>query len=245
LLSFGLCAAIPASSQTVPIFNASFEIDVVDDGDFNSNITPAGWSTYDPTGVLGRDYSDVGVLNPADIPPSTLYPGGAPDGANVALIFLWPQTVPDQNQPVGLQQTLVATLQAFTHYTLTVQVGNIAHDGSGIYSLSGFPGYQVQLFAGSTLLAQDNNTLAPTEGTFQLSTVQFTSAGAHAALGQALSIRLINLNIPNSGIEVNFDDVQLTAAAVPEPAVTALVFAGLALGAVICLRRRMRHISIE
>ena len=58
----------------------------------------------------------------------------------------------------------------------------------------------MQLLAGTTLLAQDNNTLAPADGTFALSTVSFTTGATHADLGQALTIRLLNVNVPNSGI---------------------------------------------
>ena len=111
-------------------------------------------------------------------------------------------------------------------------------DGSSFYSLTGFPGYSIQLFAGGTVLAQDNNTLAPAEGTFALSTVQFTSGGADAGFGQALTIRLLNLNLPNSGIEVNFDDVQLTAIAIPEPSTYALTFGAIAFGFGALHRRR-------
>ncbi len=230
-----LAVASGLRAQTIAIANPGFEEDIVLNGAFNSNITPAQWTTYDPTGVLGRDYSDVGVLNPTG---TSLYTGGAPQGSKVALVFLWPQSSADYNQPVGLQQTLSATLQSSTLYTLTVQVGNIASDGNGSYSLVGFPGYSVQLYAGSTLLAQDNNTLAPADGTFALSTVSFTTGASHAALGEALTIRLLNLNVPNSGIEVNFDDVQLTASAIPEPSSYALATGLIAVGLVAWRRRR-------
>jgi hypothetical protein len=222
LAAFVLAAvsAVPLSAQSIVITNPGFEADAVASGQFNSTITPAGWTVYDPTGVLGRDYSDVGVLNPTG---TTLYPGGAPQGSNVALVFLWPQSSSDFNQPVGLQQTLSATLQASTQYSLSVQVGNIAAATGAPYDLAGFPGYRVQLFAGSTLLAEDNNTLSLTDGTFGLSTVNFVTGASHIALGENLTIRLLNLNAPNSGIEVNFDDVQLVATAIPEPATYALL----------------------
>eukprot|EP01035_Chromulina_nebulosa_P047195 gene47195-63966_t len=169
---FFFVGLLGARGQSIMIVNPGFETNVVANGAFNSAITPSGWTTYDPTGVLGRNYSDVGVLNPTG---TALFPGGAPKGYNVALVFLWPQSGADDNQPVGLQQTLSATLQASTNYSLTVQVGNIASDGNGSYSLVGFPGYSVQLYAGSTLLAEDNNTLSPADGTFALSAVNFTT----------------------------------------------------------------------
>lgn len=223
-----------AKAESLAITNPGFEQDFVADGDFNSSITPSGWSIYDPSNILNSNYNDLGVLNPTG---TTLYPDGAPEGSNVALVFLWPQSVPQQNQPAGIQQTLSSTLQANTQYTLTVQVGNIGTvTPAPPYDLIGFPGYQVQLLAGGVVLAMDNDTLNPPDGTFQLSTVEFTTGAAPVQLGQAISIRLVNLNIPNSGIEVNFDDVKLETTAVPEPSTLGLACAA-ALG---LLARRRR-----
>jgi hypothetical protein len=226
-------------AQTILINNAGFEEDVLDENEvFDSTVTPAGWSTYDPTGVLDRDYSDVGVLKPAG---TQLYGGtGAPEGSNVALIFLWPQSGADYNQPVGLQQTLGATLQSFTRYTLTVQVGNIAVDGAAAFNLNGFPGYRVELLAGTTLLAQDNNTLTPGEGQFARSSVEYTTDDL--VEGGSLVIRLLNLNAPDSGIEVNYDDVQLTATVIPEPSTYATLAGLAALALVLATRRRPRRL---
>lgn len=235
-----LIAAI-CSASAVTINNPGFETDIVGSGSFNSAITPASWSTYDPTNVLNRNYSDVGVLNPT--PP--LYTA-APEGSNVALIFLWPQNAGDYNQPVGLQQLLTSSLQPNTQYTLTVQVGNIGDAGPVPYELSGFPGYAVQLLAGPnlnslTLLSQDNNTLSIPEATFSLSTVTYTT-GSSVTPGQFLAIRLLNLNLgnPNSGIEVNYDDVKLDASAVPEPSSAALLVGSLLVASAINRKRTGR-----
>lgn len=227
-------ATVPLAAQSIFINNHGFEQDVIPEEEvLDSTITPAGWSTYDPTGVLDRDYSDVGVLDPDG---TTLF-ASVPEGTNVALIFLWPQSGADYNQPVGLQQTLAATLQPFTRYTLTVQVGNIATNGPAPFDLNGFPGYRIELLAGTTLLAQDNNTLTPGEGQFALSTVEYTTDDLIESGN--LVIRLLNLNAPNSGIEVNYDDVQLVATAIPEPS-TYAAFTGLAALALAAARRRSR-----
>ena len=223
-----------AAQVALTIVNPGFEANTVTGPQaFDTTITPTGWTTYDPTGVLGRDYSDVGVLKPGG---TSLYAAGAPEGNNVAIVFLWPQNAADDNRAVGLQQTLAATLQAATRYTFSVQVGNIASDGSGSYSLSGFPGYRVELLAGATLLAQDQNAVAPADGFFSPVTIEFTTGGSPAGQGEAITIRLLNLGVPNSGIEVNFDDVRLTATAIPEPAAGAAVAAVAALG--VAWRRR-------
>ena len=74
------------------------------------------------------------------------------------------------------------------------------------------------------------------------STIDVQIGASHAALGQALGIRLINLSLPGTpdapGIEVDFDDVRLTATAVPGPASGVLVAVS-ALAALVL--RRSRH----
>ncbi|MEK6236955.1 MAG: PEP-CTERM sorting domain-containing protein, partial [Planctomycetales bacterium] len=55
---------------------------------------------------------------------------------------------------------------------------------------------------------------------------------SHPQLGQALEIRLFNLNqmdLPDPGIEVDFDDVRLDATPIPEPSSWLLLW-GAALG---------------
>lgn len=200
----------------VPIVNPGFEADFVDPGCFTV-VQPAGWTVYDPGGIQGGN-DVVGVLDPTG---SKFFPGGAPEGIRVALTFLAEQV---GQSPMGLTQVLTETLQPNTTYVLTVQVGDIESgtgarpcDVFGFFDLDGFPGYQVQLLAGGVVIAQDDNTLAATlqDGQFALSTVQAVIGGAHPQLGQPLEIRLINLNIPGTaeapGIEVDFDDVMLTA----------------------------------
>ncbi len=117
-------------------------------------------------------------------------------------------------------------LEVNTQYDLSVEVGNI---GSGtavsgeFFNLDEFPGYRVELLAGGQVIAQDNNLLAGSipEGEFMTANLSFTVGQADPLIGQALGIRLVNLNeIPagfNAGnspdLEVDFDDVQLNASA--------------------------------
>ncbi|NOX59023.1 MAG: hypothetical protein GXP29_09225 [Planctomycetes bacterium] len=208
-------AGVPVS---IAISNPGFEANVASEGCFQ--VMPLdGWLDYDTNGVLGGGSNVLGGIN---LPiGSVFYPLGAPEGDHAALVFLLTST---GQGPAGFRQELTDTLQADTTYTLTAQVGNIASgvgpppcDAAGFFNLDGFPGYQVQLLAGGEVIAQDDNSLAGTlgEGEFDLSTSQAVIGNSHAQLGQALEIRLINLNEAetpqNPGVEVNFDDIQLTA----------------------------------
>ena len=73
-----------ATADLLTVQNHSFEADFAADGTFPT-FTPTGWQTYDPFGLLPLSGNAVGVLNPNG---TTFFPGGAPDGDNVALIFL-------------------------------------------------------------------------------------------------------------------------------------------------------------
>lgn len=227
----------------IPINNAGFETNFAPPGCF-AIFTPTDWTLYDPNGVIGGN-SAVGVIDPTG---TTNFPAGAPEGLNVALIFLGE----DMGQgPVGLTQVLGATLQANTTYTLTAEVGNIASgigpppcDAAGFFDLDGFPGYQVQLLAGGVVVAQDNDSLHGLipEGEFRLSTVTLTTGATHAQLDQPLEVRLINLNVietpADPGIEVDFDEVQLHAA--PAAAIPAASQWGmLAMSLLVCIAGMM------
>jgi hypothetical protein len=65
----------------------------------------------------------VGVLNPDG---TTLYPGGAPDGSNVGVVFLL-DDFGNQTHFVGIEagieQTLATVLETDTVYTLTLTPG--------------------------------------------------------------------------------------------------------------------------
>ncbi len=73
------------------------------------------------------------------------------------------------------------------------------------------------------VIATDNNTVVINEGSFETATVSYTSSKDDIYLGEALSVRLINPNLNDgngfnevNGVEVNFDNVELSAASVPE-----------------------------
>jgi hapalindole H/12-epi-hapalindole U/12-epi-fischerindole U synthase len=181
---------------------------------------PSGWVSYGAVGAPAY----VGVLNPGlmtEEPLATYFPNGAPEGNNVALLFF------DGHQggaEFGIEQTLSATLEARTRYTLTVEVGNIASGVSvvepyasfGFFDLRGFPGYRIDLLAGELVIGSDNNTLLPEEGEFLTSTFDVVVGNDHPQLNEALTIRLVSLNVQDVDdtiidLEVDFDNVRLDA----------------------------------
>lgn len=229
-------ATLSLSAQAVglAIVNAGFEAQPIAAGTFIGGV-PSGWVAYDPSGRLNMNEDALGLINPQA--NGNFFNVAAPEGQNAALVYL-ARELPGE---AGLHQTLASTLQANTRYTLRVDIGNISSgtsvvgssDGGNVfYNLQGFPGYRLELRAGATLLAQDNNSLAGliAEGQFGSAQVVFDSGPAPAQLGQLLSIRLINLDLPGTalvpGIEVDFDNVQLTTSPVPEPGVPLLALTG-------------------
>jgi len=223
------CCYNSVQAQPITIVNPSFETPFTPAGTFSGGSTsaPNGWSVYN-TGATNSQ-RQFGVLNPTG---TEFFSGGVPAGANVGVVFL-------QNTngiaEAGLRQNLSSTLQLNTTYTVTVEVGNIATDPNppfNMFNFDGFPGYRIDLLAGSTVLGSDNNSLLPPEGQFLTSTFDVTIGSSHANFGQGLGIRLVSLN--GDGTEVNFDNVRVVA--VPEPTSMMLV-AGAAI-AVGCWRRR-------
>lgn len=246
----GLGIAQLSAQTTIAVVNHSFETGgAIAYNEFTFG-APEGWSLYDPSNIASAGTGPtfyVGTLTPQPDGEGDFinFPNGAADGARVAIVFNY---VGSHGTAYGLVQMLAATLQAQTTYTLHVDIGNIA---SGIaldntpYNLDGFPGYRVDLLAGNTVLASDNNTLAGSilDGTFGLSVVQFTTGASDESLiGQQLGIRLVSLNqfdpaAPTADLEVDFDNVRLTATAIPEPAASAW-FALIACVGALLLRRR-------
>jgi len=207
-------AAAAATAQPIAITNAGFEANFTPRGNFRI-LVPTAWTLYDPNNIIDSTNDAVGVLNPAGTP---FFPAGSPEGNNAALVYLAGDV---GTGPVGLRQTLTATLQPNSRYVLTVEVGNIA-SGRGLppqnepyYNLAGFPGYAVQLRANGIIIAQDNNSLGATipEGVFQTSTVAANIGATHPLLGRSLEVWLLNLNHPGTpaqpAIEVDFDRVRL------------------------------------
>lgn len=223
-----------AEAVSISVTNAGFE-DISGQTVFNEFTleTPNGWSIHDPAGIVPDPNVYVGTLQPNGV---DFFPVTAPEGNRVAILFNSGRKAEGE---YGYVQQLSTMLQANTLYTLTVQVGNItsgtAQDNT-FYNLSNFPGYRVDLMAGGNVLASDNNTLTIAEGAWALSTVTFTT-GNSVLPSQALGIRLVSLNATNAvpDNEVDFDQVQLDALAVPEPGSLILLGGGFI---ALALRRR-------
>jgi hapalindole H/12-epi-hapalindole U/12-epi-fischerindole U synthase len=225
-----------ASAASIAIANAGFEepdltgeVPVIGNEVFTFE-TPPSWKLYDPSNLVpdnaNLSTSFVGVWDST----SAFFTNEAPEGKNVGAILL---AQASGGGAVALAQTLSSTLTANTKYTLQVEVGN---PGSPFFA--GFPGYTIQLLAGNTVIAEDNNTLAPVEGTFDKSIISFTTSDNDPNLGKQLEIRLFN-SLVSSGLEVDFDDVRLTANPVPEPVSTLSLLFIATLGARAVLKRKL------
>jgi HpiC1 cyclase len=173
LLSLGLGTA--ARAITVPVANPGFEADVLPPGGISYTIID--WDTS-PGGGDG-----------AFRPGADAYPGGVPEGQNVAYANLPGNRV---------RQVLTTLLEPNTTYRLQVEIGRRDQHP--------FAGYIVQLRAGGLVLAEDDSSLLPAPGTFMTSTVQYTSGASDPQLGTPLEIYLTA-----PGVQANFDDERLSA----------------------------------
>jgi hypothetical protein len=175
-------AATPGRAAVIPITNAGFEDTPQLPGAFTV-VPPPGWALFNPSG-MPEEYITTGVFNPSGF---GYYTAPTPEGINVGFVAGSPfLAVP---APIGLTQVLSTNLQPFTLYTLQVAIGDPLSAGG--FDLAGFPGYKVQLLAGGTVLAEDDNSLFGTfpEGTFAESSVLFTTGASHLNLGDPLEIR--------------------------------------------------------
>ncbi|MGJ8655984.1 MAG: PEP-CTERM sorting domain-containing protein [Akkermansiaceae bacterium] len=201
---------------------------------------PTGWQVYDPFEIHPSSGLAIGTLLPNG---TEFFNTTAPEGNRVAILYNRSRRGDGE---YGYTQVLTNTLLADTLYTLTVQVGNIASgtDLNGtFYNLNGNPGYRVELLAGGSVISSDNNGLTIPEGEFALSTVTFLADGSHPQLGQNLEIRLVNENFltadPDAFLEIDYDDVQLSAVPVPEPHSAAM----LAIASSVILFRRRKQFT--
>jgi len=249
-----LAAAGAASGAPITFANSGFEDISGELPQLEFTFGPLnGWDLYDPDGITGGGAGPgffIGTLTPTAVPPDPpeFFPAGAPEGQRVGIAFNFANTVSntgvdangdglDDNE-YGFERTLGDTLQAGILYTLEVEIGNIASGQSlngADFNLEGFPGYRIELLAGGVVIAEQEDAIAPAEGTFQTATLSFLADALTPQLGGALGIRLINRNVIDTtdaltaaaDREVDFDDVRLSAALVAEPGSIALLVAGL------------------
>jgi len=185
-------------TTAIAIDNPGFEAPPQGEGLYSNNFDDSGWTAFD--GAFG------GVWNIS----AANYGGVAPDGGQIAYVY---------TGTAGIEQDLAETVKADTTYTLTVEVGN------NLTPIAAWTGYTVQLLAGETVIAADDNSKTIAADDFETSTVVYASGADDVAdpnVGQNLKIRLLSLG----GGEVNFDDVQLSAEGPPpEPYTVTLTLA--------------------
>lgn len=193
------------SADVISIENHGFEARVVGPaGGFILSDIPS----WDFTG-------QVGTFKPA----AFQYPGGIPEGVNVAAL--------GNNSGAGsIYQMLTATLQASGEYDLSVDIGR----------RSDFPfsATTIELLAGSDVLASSSIT-DPGAGGFERVSLSYIAPVSGGLLGQSLGIRFV---VGQFG-QANFDNVTLTvnnAVAVPEPRFAAFYMFGII--ATLCFIRR-------
>ena len=131
-----------AEAAPPPFGNASFEFPMADG--FLSSIAPRGWTEWDPGNV-----GNVGTWNPL---PAVLT--GIPDGANIAAIYHG-NSIPQQ--AYGIFQAMGQNYTPDTDYQISVEVGHSA--------IHAWPGYRIELWAGTTKIAEDDNSLTPAANT--------------------------------------------------------------------------------
>ncbi len=179
-----ICVATqPIWAVDIPIVNAGFEQVVLSCAPaFNCFLdsTVTGWAG---TGWFGTWKPPIG---------SQGFLSSVPEGVNVAYLGR-------AGTNGTLLQTLGASLEPNTAYTLVYSVGTQGSMPSA--------GYSVELLAGTSTLATDSS-LAPASGTFATGRILYSSTNANPALlGQRLGIRLTG----NANGQPVFDKISLDA----------------------------------
>ena len=167
LFTFAGALVCTASAQTsIPIFNPAFNTDAL-------NCTPSAYC-YEQGGISGwLTGPSTGIIKPG----TAQFPGGVPEGANVA--YLGGSSITG-----SLSQALGATLQANTTYTLTLHVGHRLDEP--------FTGYLSSLQAGGVTVASSSGPIPPA-GTFLEHVTVYQSGASPLQLGQPLAISIRSL----------------------------------------------------
>jgi len=207
-ITFLTLVYVSASAQSYTIQNYSFEAPTQTPGGYNTSGLP-GWSSGG--GSASGSWWPNGQFS-TPVPDGVLI--GYTNGGSIA-------------------QQLTGTLVAGT--TTLSGWGGTRNDGvSTTFSLELWAGGSVAngTVTGGTLLASAD-FLPVTPGTFAPISTSYVAGAGNAYLGQTLSIEILQTG---SGVQSDFDGIQLSAAATPEPAPFAV--AGLGLMGLLIRRRR-------
>jgi len=168
-----LSAQTPVS---IPIINSIFQDDTLECSPGCAYLNITGWVVGPNTGIFKAS--------------TTSYPTAPASGLYVAYLG-------NTNSTGSILQTLGATLQANTTYTLTLAVGARAD-----YP---FTGYLASLMAGNVAVAASHSA-TPVGGTFVSDVIEYNSGASPAQLGQPLQIFVKSVGTG----EVNIAKVTLT-----------------------------------
>jgi hypothetical protein len=222
---FAITCSAHADNILVP--NFSFESGSAGNGGGDSVViddwVESGASYY------GNNQSNASEFNNTGTTANPAY--GAFDGAQYAFFNVAPGT----SMTFTTAAPIVTSIAAGTTYTLSVALGNHNEDDSSNYGQPGNESFSLLadniVIPGATFTLP-NGTLG--EGVTGDYSLTFTTTGANSIfVGQNLSIQLASnpngvLNADGSAADIqsSFDNVQLSATAVPEPATWAMIFAG-------------------
>jgi len=191
------------TSGSIAVVNPSFETPFLGDSIVQNNDGVPGW-TFNASGPTYR-----GIFNP----PAASYPEAAghgtpigADGAQVAFLF-GNGGVPTAEQDLGV------ALRAGRLYTLRVAVGHF--DPAQPYAPSTYGGYRLELLAGGTVIASDQDSFTPALHTFSDAVLTLDADTVDPSLiDQPLAIRL-GISATEAGRSTHFDHVRLDWQIVP------------------------------
>jgi hypothetical protein len=192
----------PVVVGPVAVQNFSFETNALSDGGRSG---APGWIISAPTGGIYAPQADAFTNIGGQLPAPAL-------GRQLAFI---------QNEPnqIGSMQQMFPDvyLANNTIYTLSVAVGRALSGYS--FSSDNFSGYKIELMAGGSVIAAQQDSFVPLAGAFQDATLIFTATTNTVPtnlLGGALTIRLTSDHNPSgSTASTFFDDVRLAAVPIP------------------------------
>ncbi|HWB59571.1 MAG TPA: PEP-CTERM sorting domain-containing protein [Chthoniobacteraceae bacterium] len=225
LFTLALVISMGSLRAQTTLFTDSFETPVLTTDDTFTNGTITNWTKTGGAGAFG-------VERLATTHFSGTYPR-ATDGNQVGYSNGGSQQF--KESLTGSNSTLADN----TTYTLSIDIG----DRNDL----NFTGYVIQLFAGSTQVAIDNDTQAVPDGGWKTATITYTSSASDPLAGQTLSMEFQSLTPVQQGSETGgqtlFDNVKLIATPIPEPSTSALlVMAGA--GLLLAVRRRKKSAGI-